>query len=151
MDRSTTRKSSCTCTRMRDIAYVALGSNLGDRHGYLERARAALAALPGTRLLRESSIEETEPLGLVPQSHYLNQMVALETTLTPRELLTHLLDIERSEGRTRETRWGPRTIDLDIVRFEVQTVNEPDLCVPHPQLPNRDFWRREIDEIQSAR
>ncbi len=136
---------------MRDIAYVALGSNLGDRHGYLERARAALAALPDSRILCESSIEETEPLGLVAQPHYLNQMVALETTLAPRELLMHLLEIERREGRTRETRWGPRTIDLDIVRYEVQTVSEPDLCVPHPELPNRDFWQREIDEIRSCR
>jgi 2-amino-4-hydroxy-6-hydroxymethyldihydropteridine diphosphokinase len=136
---------------MRDIAYVALGSNLGDRHGYLERARAALAALPGSRILRESSIEETEPLGPVPQPHYLNQMVALETALSPRELLNHLLEIERSEGRTRETRWGPRTIDLDIVRFEVQTADDPDLCIPHPQLPNRGFWRREIDELRSGR
>lgn len=132
---------------MRDIAYIALGSNLGNRDAYLAQARTALAALPGSRLLRTSSITETEPLGGVPQGPYLNQMVALETTLTPRELLDALHEIEQSAGRVRTVRWGPRTLDLDIVMFDVQTVNEPDLIVPHPELPNRDFWQRELAEL----
>jgi 2-amino-4-hydroxy-6-hydroxymethyldihydropteridine diphosphokinase len=133
---------------MRDIAYVALGSNLGDREEYLERARSALSALPGTRLLRASSVEETAPVGNVPQGPYLNQMVAIETELAPRELLERLHEIERSAGRVRGVRWGARTLDLDIVMFDRQTVSEPDLLVPHPELPNRDFWQRELAELQ---
>ena len=133
---------------MRDIAYIALGSNLGDREEYLERARSALAALPGTRLLRASSVEETAPVGDVPQGPYLNQMVAIETELAPRALLDRLHEIERSAGRVRGVRWGPRTLDLDIVMFDGQTVNEPDLLVPHRELPNRDFWQRELAELR---
>lgn len=135
---------------MIDVAYVALGSNLGDRAAYLARARAALAALPGTELIAESTVEETEPIGPVSQNAYYNQMVALRTSLTPRELLDHLHAIERAEGRTRDVRWGPRTLDLDIVRFEHQTVDEPGLRVPHPELPNRDFWQRELSEIRGV-
>jgi 2-amino-4-hydroxy-6-hydroxymethyldihydropteridine diphosphokinase len=133
---------------MRDIAYIALGSNLGDRAAHLERARAALAALPRSRLLRASSVEETAPIGDIPQGAYLNQMVALETSLTPRELLRALHEIERAAGRVRTVRWGPRTLDLDIVMLDGQSVNEPDLVVPHPQLPHRDFWRRELAELK---
>jgi 2-amino-4-hydroxy-6-hydroxymethyldihydropteridine diphosphokinase len=132
------------------VAFIALGSNLGDRAAYLARARAALAALPGSRLLAESSIEETAPLGPADQPAYLNQMVALETPLTPRALLGRLLDIEQREGRRRDVRWGPRTLDLDIVMFRDQTCDEPDLHVPHRELPNRDFWRRELDELREA-
>lgn len=135
---------------MRDIAYIALGSNLGDRAAYLERARAALAALPESRVLLTSSVEETAPVGDVPQGAYLNQMVALETSLTPRELLDALHGIERDAGRVRSVRWGPRTLDLDIVMFDAQRVDEPDLTVPHPQLPHRDFWRRELAELKGS-
>ena len=133
----------------RDIAYVALGSNLGDRDAYLASARRALAAIPRTRVIAESEVEETEPLGPVNQGAYLNQMVALETELSPRELLAELQRIERDAGRIRTERWGPRTLDLDIVRFEHQTVAEPDLVVPHPAAADRDFWRREMAELRS--
>ncbi len=132
---------------MRDIAYIALGSNLGDREQFLQRARSAIAELPGTRLLRASSVEETSPVGDVPQGPYLNQMLAVETELAPRELLVRLHEIERAAGRVRGVRWGPRTLDLDIVMFDSQTVNEPDLRVPHAELPNREFWRRELAEL----
>jgi 2-amino-4-hydroxy-6-hydroxymethyldihydropteridine diphosphokinase len=132
-----------------DIAYVALGSNLGDRDDHLARARRALASLSRTRVIAESSVEETEPLGPVPQGAYLNQMVALETELTPRELLVELQRIERDAGRTRDVRWGPRTIDLDIVRYESQMASDNDLQVPHPAADERDFWRREIAELQA--
>jgi 2-amino-4-hydroxy-6-hydroxymethyldihydropteridine diphosphokinase len=135
---------------MIDTAYIALGSNLGDRHAHLARARADLSALPGSRLIAASKIEETAPIGLVDQPHFLNQMIALETTLSPHELLTKLLEIETREGRTRDVRWGPRTLDLDIVRFDRQTVDEPGLCVPHPELMNRDFWQRELAECAGA-
>jgi 2-amino-4-hydroxy-6-hydroxymethyldihydropteridine diphosphokinase len=130
-----------------DIAYIALGSNLGDRAAYLSRARAALAALPASRIVGESSIEETSPIGPVEQGAYLNQMIALETSLSPSDLLVELQAIERREGRERTIRWGPRTLDLDIVRFERQTVDDPSLRVPHPELHNRDFWQRELAEL----
>ena len=130
-----------------DIAYIALGSNVGDRYGYLSRARDALSNLPDSRLVAASSIEETAPIGPVEQGAYLNQMVALETTLSPNRLLSELQSIERREGRERSVRWGPRTLDLDIVRFDRQTVNEPSLRVPHPELHNRDFWQRELAEL----
>jgi 2-amino-4-hydroxy-6-hydroxymethyldihydropteridine diphosphokinase len=133
-----------------DVAFVALGSNLGDRAGFLSRARAALAALPGSRIVAESSIEETAPLGPADQPAYLNQMVALETPLAPRELLSHLLEIERGEGRRRTVRWGPRTLDLDIVAYREQTADDPDLHVPHRELKNRDFWQRELAEVRGA-
>jgi len=132
---------------MHDIAYIALGSNLGDRDQYLARARAALAALPDTRVLAESSVEETAPVSDVPQGAYLNQMVALDTGLSPRELLEALHRIEAEAGRVRTVHWGPRTLDLDIVRFGTHIVQEPDLVIPHPQLENRDWWQRELAEL----
>ncbi len=133
----------------RDIAYVALGSNLGDRDAHLARARKALAAIPRSRVIAESTIEETAPLGPVDQDSYLNQMVALETELSPRELLSQLQRIEQAAGRTREVRWGPRTLDLDIVRYETQTASDRDLVVPHPAAGTRDFWRREMAQLRA--
>lgn len=128
-------------------AWVALGSNLGDRAAHLAEARAALAALPETRLVAATTIEETAPLGGLPQPAYLNQMVLLETRLTPRALLAACQAIERAAGRVRTGRWSPRTLDLDIVRFGDRLVAEPDLVIPHPGVPERDFWRREIAEL----
>jgi 2-amino-4-hydroxy-6-hydroxymethyldihydropteridine diphosphokinase len=81
------------------------------------------------------------------QPPYLNQMVLLETDLEPRALLQALQTIERREGRQRTERWGARTLDLDIVRFGNRQVRESDLIIPHPELPNRDFWRRELAEL----
>lgn len=131
--------------------YVALGSNVGDRAAHLAYARARLAALPRTSLVGESRVEETAPLGSVPQGPYLNQMVLLETVLEPAELLVHLHAIESERGRERRIRWGPRTLDLDIVRFGDRAVQEPALVIPHPELPNRPFWQRELAELEAAR
>jgi 2-amino-4-hydroxy-6-hydroxymethyldihydropteridine diphosphokinase len=133
----------------RERAYVALGSNLGDREAHLRDARAALARLPGTALLAASSVEETAPLGGMNQPAYLNQMVLLETALNPRALLSACQEIERRAGRIRTGHWGPRTLDLDIVRYGQQRVSQPDLIIPHPELPKRDFWLRELAELQS--
>jgi 2-amino-4-hydroxy-6-hydroxymethyldihydropteridine diphosphokinase len=130
-------------------AFIALGSNLGDREAHLAHARARLAALPGSRLVAASRIEETAPIGPVAQGAYLNQMVLLETTLSPAALLAHGRAIEAERGRERRERWGPRTLDLDIVRYGAQTVQQPDLTIPHPELPNRRFWQREIEEIEA--
>ena len=129
-------------------AYVALGSNLGDRAAHLAAAREALAKLPDTEVVAASAVEETAPLAGMPQPPYLNQMVLLETRLSPRELLDACHEIERARGRVRGERWGPRTLDVDIVRYGQRHVAEPDLIIPHPELPNRDFWLRELAELQ---
>jgi 2-amino-4-hydroxy-6-hydroxymethyldihydropteridine diphosphokinase len=98
-------------------------------------------------------VEETAPLGDVPQGPYLNQMILLETTLAPAELLGHCLAIEAERGRVRRPgeRWGPRTLDLDIVQFGALAVHEPGgrLTIPHPELPHRAFWQREIAQIEA--
>jgi 2-amino-4-hydroxy-6-hydroxymethyldihydropteridine diphosphokinase len=128
--------------------FIALGSNLGDRAAHLRAGREALGELAGTRLLAASTIEETAPLGGMDQPPYLNQMVLLETGMEPRALLQACQAIERREGRQRTERWGARTLDLDIVRFGDRQVNQSDLIIPHPELPNRDFWRRELAELK---
>jgi 2-amino-4-hydroxy-6-hydroxymethyldihydropteridine diphosphokinase len=133
----------------RERAYVALGSNLGDRAGHLAAARAALAALPRTRVVAESRVEETAPLGGMEQPAYLNQMVLLETALAPRALLAACQAIERSRGRVRGEHWGARTLDLDIVRYGHRRIADPDLIIPHPELSNRDFWIRELAELEA--
>jgi len=127
---------------------VALGSNVGDRAAHLAHARFRLGALPGTRLVAASRVEETAPIGPIAQPPYLNQMVVLETSLSPAELLAYCLAIEAERGRERGERWGPRTLDLDIVRYGKRSVREPGLTIPHPELPNRDFWQREIAELE---
>jgi 2-amino-4-hydroxy-6-hydroxymethyldihydropteridine diphosphokinase len=136
---------------VRDVAYIALGSNLGQREVFLAQARRAIAALAGTRVLGQTDAEETAPIGPVPQGPFLNQMIAIETELSPHDLLVELQRIETDAGRVRSERWGPRTLDLDIVLFEKQTVQEPGLTVPHPELSNRDFWLRELTALRSSR
>lgn len=135
---------------MGEVVYLALGSNLGDRAAALAFARAAIRALPHTRVLGESAVEETEPFGPPGQPPYLNQMLALDTTLTPHALLDACQAIERDAGRTRDVRWGPRVLDLDIVRFGERTVADDRLTVPHPGLSDREFWQRELAELQAA-
>src|SRR3954447_17925320 len=122
---------------------------MGQREVFLAQAREEIARLRDTRILSETAVEETAPLGPVPQGPYLNQMIAMETELSPRELLTELQRIEGAAGRTRDVRWGPRTLDLDIVRYEHQRATDADLQVPHPAAEERDFWRRELAELRS--
>jgi 2-amino-4-hydroxy-6-hydroxymethyldihydropteridine diphosphokinase len=135
---------------MTDVAYIALGSNLGNRELALARARAAIAAIRDTRLIASTQVEETEPIGPVAQGKYLNQMVAISTTLPPRTLLAALHRIERAAGRVRAVRWGPRTLDLDIVMFDGKEYSDDVLTVPHPELPNRDWWQRELAELRGS-
>jgi 2-amino-4-hydroxy-6-hydroxymethyldihydropteridine diphosphokinase len=131
-----------------DWVFVALGSNVGDRDGYLGLGRRRLTELPETEFIAASRVETTEPIGPGPQGAYLNQMVLLRTALSPSDLLARCQAIEREAGRVRSERWGPRTLDVDIVRFARQVVEDPDLRVPHPELPHRDFWQREIEELE---
>lgn len=130
--------------------FVALGSNVGDRAGHLAAAREALGRLPATRLVAASAVEETAPLGGMAQPPYLNQMVLLDTELEPHALLAALQAVERARGRVRTTRWGPRTLDLDIVAYGDRQVRDPDLVIPHPELPRREFWQRELSELARA-
>lgn len=132
---------------MSEWAYLALGSNLGDRQGNLSFALEQLSALPRTELVRVSSQLETEPLGPARQDRYLNQMVLVKTDLSPRALLEHCQDVERRAGRVRRERWGPRTLDVDIVRFGDAEIREVDLVVPHPEISNREFWQTELAEL----
>ncbi|HEU5174721.1 MAG TPA: 2-amino-4-hydroxy-6-hydroxymethyldihydropteridine diphosphokinase [Gemmatimonadaceae bacterium] len=132
------------------VAYIALGSNLGDRAAHLALARRRLAAMPGCRFLRASRIEETAPLGPVPQGAYLNQMVSVATTLSSDALLELLHAIEREAGRERRVRWGPRTLDLDIVLVEGEARSDDRLVLPHPGLQDRGFWQRELEELRSV-
>ena len=115
-------------------AYVGVGANLGDREATI---RAALAALPD--VVAVSELRETAPVGVVDQPPFLNGAAALETELSPRELLDALLEVERGLGRERRERWGPRTIDLDLLLHGDDVVDEPGLTVPHPRLHERRF------------
>src|SRR5688572_9333267 len=132
-----------------DLAFIALGSNVGDRHAHLTAARAAIAALPDTFIVAVSDVEETEPLGGRQQETYLNQMVAVRTALEPVRLLDELMRIERENGRQRQERWSSRTLDLDIVSYGDIRMAEPALQLPHPGLAERDFWQREIAQIEA--
>lgn len=133
---------------MRDVAYIALGSNVGDRAAHLEAARSAIGAFPRSRRLAETPVEETAPIGPVAQGAFLNQMLALETELEPLALLDLLLGVERARGRERAVRWGPRTLDLDIVLLDRQAINHPRLTVPHPELQYRAWWQRELATLR---
>lgn len=131
-------------------AFVALGSNLGDRRGHLETAVREIAALPGVSVERVSSFLETEPDGgPAGQPRFLNGALSLTSRIGARELLAELQGIETRHGRDRstETRNGPRTLDLDLVLFGDERIDEPGLCVPHPRMEERLFVLQPMAEI----
>lgn len=132
---------------MADV-YIGLGSNLGDRIAHLAAARDALAAQAGP-LLAQSSLYDTDPWGPVPQDNYLNQVVSVSSDLPPRELLARLHKIERAEGRDRahEVRYGPRSLDLDILLYADRVVDEDGLTIPHPRIGERAFVLVPLAEI----
>jgi 2-amino-4-hydroxy-6-hydroxymethyldihydropteridine diphosphokinase len=130
-------------------AYVGLGANLGPKEVTILRAVDLLGAAEGVTLLELSQLRETEPVGVVDQPPFLNGAVALETTLSPLELLELLLGIEQELGRVRgEDRWGPRTIDLDLLVYGDKVVDEPGLRVPHPLLHERKFALEPLAELE---
>lgn len=133
---------------LHERVFIALGSNLGPRQEHLARAVEAIARIPLTRVLVVSGVEETAPLGGMDQPPYLNQMIVAATGLDPSRFLKSLQKIEEAAGRVRGVRWAPRTLDLDIVRFGTRRLKDADLTVPHPELPNREFWQREIGELE---
>ena len=127
------------------LAYIGLGSNLGDRDGLIRRAAELIGAM------RLSSIRETLPWGHEAQPMFLNAVAEIDTALTPRRVLDHLLDVERGLGRERiGPRWGPRTIDLDLLLYGDETVAEPGLVVPHPRLHERLFVVEPLAELIPA-
>jgi 2-amino-4-hydroxy-6-hydroxymethyldihydropteridine diphosphokinase len=128
--------------------WLALGSNLGDRDAYLARARAALTQA-GMQIVRESRVAETAPVGIVDQPAFLNQVLEVETAFEPRPLLHTVKRIEQDLGRQSRERWGPREIDIDILRYDNRAVNEPGLHIPHPELQNRPFLLDLLGEIGS--
>jgi 2-amino-4-hydroxy-6-hydroxymethyldihydropteridine diphosphokinase len=128
------------------VAYIGLGSNLGDREGNL---RAALARLADLGEVRASSFRETDPVGVTQQPKFLNAAAELSTDLPARQLLDALLTIERDLGRARarEERWGPRTLDLDLLLYGDAVIDEPGLTVPHPRLAERLFVLEPLQEL----
>lgn len=133
------------------VAYVALGSNLANPLAQVQRAFSELDGLPESLLLARSSLYRTAPVGPADQPDYINAVVALETRLTPRELLDALQSIERGHGRQRDgTRWGPRTLDLDILLYGDEQVTEPGLQIPHPEIAGRAFVLVPLAEVAPA-
>jgi 2-amino-4-hydroxy-6-hydroxymethyldihydropteridine diphosphokinase len=128
--------------------WLALGSNLGDRDRYLASARAALSAA-GVNVVRESPVKETEPVGVTDQPRFLNQVLEVETALEPRPLLETVKGIEDQVGRIQRQRWGPREIDIDILRYNGRRVDEPGLRIPHPELPNRPFLLELLGQLDT--
>lgn len=132
---------------MKTTAFIALGSNLGRKQENMVQAVKFITAIPGVRLARCSSLYETEPWGKTDQDRFLNQVVAVETELLPGDLLQRLQDIEIKMGRQRNVKWGPRIIDLDILLFGNEVIDEPGLQVPHPHLRERLFVLVPLQEI----
>jgi 2-amino-4-hydroxy-6-hydroxymethyldihydropteridine diphosphokinase len=129
-------------------AFVGLGANLGRREDTLLRAVERLGAEDGVEVVALSRLRETDPVGVEDQPRFVNAAVLLETTLLPRELLDVLLRIERELGRVRDgTRWGARVIDLDLLAYGAEVVDEPGLRVPHPRLHQRRFALEPLAEL----
>lgn len=129
-------------------AYLGLGSNLGDRLGGLQRAAHLLAGRPGIEVRRSSRVYETDPVGGPPQPRYLNAVVEVATRLPARELLNACLGVEWEMGRARRERWGPRTIDIDLLTYGREHLDEPGLTVPHPRMHERGFVLAPLLELE---
>ena len=128
--------------------WLALGSNLGDRAGYLEAARAALPKA-GITVVKASRVAETDPVGVRDQPRFLNQVLEVETSLEPRPLLDAVKNLEQELGRTTSQRWGPREIDIDILTYDGRTVDEVGLHIPHAELQNRPFLLKLLEDLET--
>lgn len=126
--------------------YLGLGSNLGTRSGNLSAARRRLRE-KGVRILRQSGVLETQPWGVVDQPRFLNQVVEADWIGTPRQLLQVAKQVEREGGRRPARRWGPRVIDVDILLFGDECVDQPGLVIPHPRIKERDFVLESLAEL----
>ncbi|HCL4437593.1 2-amino-4-hydroxy-6-hydroxymethyldihydropteridine pyrophosphokinase [Clostridium botulinum] len=127
-------------------AYVAFGSNIGEKENYIRKALEKIEERK-MKIIKVSPIYETEPYGVLDQDSFLNGVVKIETNLTPEDLIGELLNIEKQLDRVRERRWGPRTIDLDIIFYDNLIINEKDLVIPHKDMENREFVLKPLCDI----
>ena len=132
---------------MKHIAFIGLGSNLGDAHGYVMQAMQTLKNLPSSQLVSNSSLYRSAPVGYLDQPDFINAVVQLKTNLAPLDLLQRLLAIERASGRQRQFRNAPRTLDMDVLLYDDMQHNESGLNIPHPQMHLRAFVLRPLLEI----
>ncbi|MBS4175747.1 2-amino-4-hydroxy-6-hydroxymethyldihydropteridine diphosphokinase [Bacillus sp. FJAT-49736] len=135
---------------MTNIAYLSLGSNLGDRADYLKNALKELSNHPEIDLLKMSSIYETEPVGYTEQGNFLNIVVKIATTFSAEQLLDVCQHTEKELGRIRDIRWGPRTVDLDILLFNNDNIKSEKLIIPHPRMHERAFVLIPLMEIEPS-
>jgi len=133
------------------LAYVGLGSNLGDRRELIREALKRMGRIDGVRVRKRSRIIETEPVGVTGQPRYLNAVAEVETRLEPAPFLRKLRAVERSLGRVRHERWGPRTIDLDLLLWGDRSVTSRSLTVPHPRMAERRFVLGPLAELCPGR
>lgn len=135
---------------MTNTVYLSLGSNLGKREGFLKDAVKMLVNYPEIELIKASSIYETEPVGYSDQGNFLNMVVKLKTSLSAEQLLEICLHTEKELGRIRDIRWGPRTVDLDILLFNNENIKSEKLIIPHPRMHEREFVLVPLMEIDPA-
>lgn len=129
------------------ICYIGIGSNLGNRRKYIEKAIEELDKVRSTKVRRTSSIYETDPVSGIPQGKFLNGVLEIETDLLPEELLKELNGVEEGLGRVRTLRNAPRTIDLDILYYGDEKIKSKNLIIPHPRLREREFVRKGLREL----
>ena len=129
------------------LCYIGLGSNIGDKKKYLENARCSIAKIPKTKITKMSRIYKTKPIGGVKQDFFLNQVIAVKTKLRPEVLLRECQRIEKENGRKRYERWGPRSLDIDILIYDELVQNDGDLVLPHPEIKSRAFVLVPLNEI----
>lgn len=128
-------------------AFLGLGSNLGDRHANLKNAVELLVSNPRIEVVKVSTFYETEPVGYTDQPDFLNGVVMIETDLQPSELLAVILEIENLMGRIRTIRWGPRVLDIDVLLYNAEIIDEEGLQIPHPRMTERRFVLEPLAEI----
>lgn len=138
---------SVEITRKRHTAFIGMGSNMGDKKGYLDMAVEKINETPECRVINVADYIVTEPYGGVEQDDFLNSVMEIETLLSPEELLKRLHEIEDSAQRKRTVRWGPRSLDLDIIFFDDDIISSPELTVPHKGMQDRDFVLRPMVQI----
>ena len=130
-------------------AYLGLGSNIGDRKQQLLKAIDLIGNIKGIKVTKQSSIYETAPIGYTDQPNFLNLCLEIETELSPQQLLKHCLDIEQQLHRVREIRWGPRTLDIDILLYSDNIIETDNLSIPHPRMKERAFVLIPLNDIAS--
>jgi len=128
-------------------AWIGIGSNVGDREGYVRQALGALAAVPGTEVTGVSSLYETAPVGMTEQERFINAVAELTTEIPPLDLMRRLLAIEKENGRERWERWAPRTLDLDLLIYEDVEMESQELTLPHPRARGRAFVLVPLAEV----